>query len=51
MNINTEFLVRCINTLESAFDQLQQREPADAFYDILRAASVKEFGNYPLDTI
>ena len=43
MNINTEFLVRCINTLESAFDQLQQREPADAFYDILRAASVKEF--------
>ena len=43
MAINTDFLVRCINTLESAFDQLQQREPADTFYDIFRAASVKEF--------
>ena len=43
MPINTDFLVRCINTLGSAFEQLQQREPADAFYDIFRAASVKEF--------
>ena len=43
MPINTDFLVRCINTLESAFKQLQQREPADTFYDIFRAAAVKEF--------
>ena len=43
MPINTDFLLRCINTLESAFEQLQQRGPADDFYDILRAASVKEF--------
>ena len=43
MPINTDFLVRCINTLESAFEQLQQREPGDTFYDIFRAASVKEF--------
>ena len=43
MAINTDFLVRCINTLQSAFDQLQQRESADTFYDIFRAASVKEF--------
>ena len=43
MSINTEFLNRCINTLESAFDQLQQRETDDPFYDIFRAASVKEF--------
>ena len=43
MPINTDFLARCINTLESAFEQLQQREPSDAFYDIFRAASVKEF--------
>ncbi len=43
MPINTEFLVRCINTLESAFAQLQQREPSDPFYEILRAACVKEF--------
>ena len=43
MPINTDFLVRCIDTLESAFEQLQQREPGDTFYDILRSASVKEF--------
>lgn len=43
MPINTDFLVRCINTLESAFEQLQGREPDDALYDILRAAAVKEF--------
>ena len=29
--------------MESAFEQLQQREPGDTFYEILRAASVKEF--------
>lgn len=43
MPINTDFLVRCIDTLESAFEHLQQREPSDDFYDIFRAASVKEF--------
>ena len=43
MRINTDFLIRCINTLESAFKELQQREPSDTFYDIFRAASVKEF--------
>ena len=43
MLINTDFLTRCIDTLESAFEQLRQREPSDTFYDILRAASVKEF--------
>ena len=43
MALNTDFLVRCINTLESAFEQLQQRGPDDDFYDIFRAASVKEF--------
>ena len=43
MPINTDFLVRCIKTLESAFDQLQQLQPADPLYDIFRAASVKEF--------
>ena len=43
MTINTEFLNRCIDTLESAFEGLQQRGPDDDFYDILRAASVKEF--------
>ncbi len=43
MTINTDFLTRCINTLESAFEQLQQHDPSDTFYDIFRAASVKEF--------
>ena len=43
MPINTDFVVRCINTLESAFEQLQQRELSDELYDIFRAASVKEF--------
>ena len=43
MSINTEFLIRCINTLDAVLDQLQQREPEDPFYDILRAASIKEF--------
>ena len=43
MAINTDFLLRCINTLESAFEHLQQREPCDELYDIFRAASVKEF--------
>lgn len=43
MTINTDFIVRCINSLESAFEQLQQRKPEDTFHDIFRAASVKEF--------
>ena len=43
MPINTDFLVRCINTLESAFEQLQQREPGETLYEIFRAASVKKF--------
>lgn len=43
MPINTDFLVRCIDTLESAFDQLRQRETGDPLYDIFRAAAVKEF--------
>ena len=43
MSINTLFLTRCINTLDAAFDQLQRHEPGDPFYDIFRAASVKEF--------
>ena len=43
MPINTDFVDRCINSLEAAFEQLQQSEPDDTFYDIFRAASVKEF--------
>ena len=43
MPINTDFLVRCINTLEAAFDQLRQREPDEPLYDIFRADSVQEF--------
>ncbi len=43
MNINTDFLIRCIHTLEEAFTQLQEFEAGHSFYDIFRAASVKEF--------
>ena len=43
MPINTDFLQRCIDTLESAFEELQRRSPGDTFYDIFRAAAVKEF--------
>ncbi|MYB76861.1 MAG: hypothetical protein F4X83_07180 [Chloroflexi bacterium] len=49
MTINTDFLTRCILTLESAFAQLQQHEADSALseagvaYDIFRAACVKEF--------
>ena len=43
MNINTDFLDRCIRTLETAFTQLAQYEPSDITYDIYRAACVKEF--------
>ena len=43
MTINTDFLTRCIATLESASEGLQRHGPDDAFYDIFRAAAVKEF--------
>ena len=43
MNINTEFLTRCIDTLEVALEQLQQYDVDDVWYDIFRASCVKEF--------
>ncbi len=43
MSINTDFLVRCIRTLETALDQLQQEEADSIAYDIYRSACVKEF--------
>ena len=43
MSINTEFLVRCIGTLEAAHAALPDHEPDSVMYDIYRAACVKEF--------
>ena len=43
MIINTDFITRCIRTLETAFERLQQHEAGDIAYDIFRAACVKEF--------
>ena len=43
MRINTDYLTRCIQTLEAAFEQLQQCQADDITYDIFRAACVKEF--------
>ncbi len=43
MNINTGFLTRCIDTLESAYGHLQEFGSDHTFYDMFRAAAVKEF--------
>ena len=43
MSVNTEFLRRCLDTLESALDGLTRTDPDDIAYDIYRAACVKEF--------
>jgi len=44
MSIDTAFLRRCIRTLELAREELGKRgEGDDVFYDIFRAACVKEF--------
>ena len=43
MPISTDFLTRCIDTLEPASDERQRRRPDDAFHDIFRAAAVTEF--------
>ena len=45
--IDTDLRTRCIDTLEAAFDLLQHHRPDDPLYDILRAASVKEFEPVP----
>ena len=41
--INTDFLKRCIGTLELALNQLRQHEPGDFIYEVFRSACVKEF--------
>ena len=41
--INTEFLARCIDTLELALDELQRHESGEFIYEVFRSACVKEF--------
>ena len=41
--INTDFLIRCIGTLELTLDQLRQHEPGEFIYEVFRSACVKEF--------
>ena len=44
MNLDITFLQRCIETLDSALDELRKHsEERDVVYDIYRAACVKEF--------
>lgn len=43
MQLNTDFLERCIHTLDAALAQLAAEDPGDMMYDIMRAACVKEF--------
>lgn len=42
-DINTEYLLKCIQTLTRAHDALLQLSPDDNMHDIYRAACVKEF--------
>ena len=43
MALSTEYLERCILTLESALQRLSDHQPDEIAYDIYRAACVKEF--------
>ena len=44
MSIDTDFLRRCIRTLELALNEIRdRREGDDVLYDVYRAACVKEF--------
>ena len=43
MALSTEYLDRCIVTLESALQRLSDHQPDEIAYDIYRAACVKEF--------
>ncbi|MCY4582225.1 MAG: nucleotidyltransferase substrate binding protein [Chloroflexi bacterium] len=43
MRLNTEYLDRIVQTLDSAFALLRQQEPGSIAYEIYRAACVKEF--------
>ena len=42
-NINTEYLSRCVKTLERSYNYMLKQKPEDIDYDIYRAACVKEF--------
>lgn len=41
--LNTDYFVRCIATLEKAFNALNEQPDDSDLYDIYRAACVKEF--------
>lgn len=43
MPIDTGFLSRCIDSLDTAFEELQRCGPDHAWHEIFRAADVKEF--------
>ena len=43
MALSTEYLHRCILTLESALPGLRDHQPGETAYEIYRAACVKEF--------
>lgn len=43
MSIDTEFLRRCLDTLEHCLGELKRRDPDEIAYDAYRAACVKEF--------
>lgn len=43
MSISTEYLERCITSLETGVELITQADPSDKLYDVYRSAVIKEF--------
>lgn len=43
MSISTEYLARCIASLETGVQLITQTSPSDKLYDVYRSAVIKEF--------
>lgn len=43
MKIDTQFIERCVNTLEKSLELLNKADPENIEYDMYRSACVKEF--------
>ena len=43
MTLNTQFLQKCIQSLELAFGKLKEMTDDDILYNVYRAATIKEF--------
>ena len=43
MNISTEYLARCIKSLETGVEIISETDVSDKLYDVYRSAVIKEF--------